>query len=190
VTKYFASAAEFKAELRLYRLGLPMLPRLLRYQAPAWIVMERVSGMPYMDVTGTFDAAILAETLAAFHFATYNEGNCLCHIDNQPRNILSHLDRFYFLDFSDSRREYPEYDVCHLLLFWAADFPPEVFNEKLQAFLPAYNARLAFRPVLWQECLSRSIESFDQRRELYHKTSGRNPLKAVEQNRKKLFNSV
>jgi len=158
-----------------------MVPALLDFCAPHWIKLQRVEGLPYLDTD--FDAKGLAESLAAFHLASFDGDKCLCHIDNQPRNILTTQDRFWFLDFSDSRREYPEFDLCHLFLFWASDLPGEAFAHKLESFITAYNAYLPIRKEVWGDCLSRGIVVFDQRRNQYQKPLGKNPEQVVLQNR-------
>lgn len=181
VIKYFSSESCFATELGVYNLNLPMLPKLIGFCEPNWIKLSRVSGTPYLDTD--FDAAILARTILAFHLASFDGVKCICHIDNQPRNILAEGDRFWFLDFSDSCIDYPEFDLCHLLLFWASDLPGGVFAGKLRAFLSAYDAGLAIRSEFWRECLHRSIEVFDQRRDIYRKSLGKNPVPVVLQNR-------
>ncbi len=161
-----------------------MLPQLIEFHEPDWLKLQRVGGLPYLD--GDFSAPALGQVLASFHLATFDGDKCLCHIDNQPRNILADEGKFWFLDFSDSRFDYPEFDLCHLLLFWAADLPEAVFEAKLPAFLSAYNAKLPLRQTLWQPCLSLAIDSFDARRLKYAKPGGKNPPELILKHRKLL----
>lgn len=154
-----------------------MLPRLLEFQEPEWIKLERVAGQPYLDLD--FSAKALGLALADFHLATWDGDKCLCHIDNQPRNILANGKKFWFLDFSDSRFDYPEFDLCHLLLFWAADLPETQFETKLRAFMSAYNAKLPLRPKPWKANLLRAIECFEARRARFSKQKGKNPPEII-----------
>lgn len=165
-----------------------MLPRLLEFQEPEWIKLERVAGQPYLDLD--FTAKALGLALADFHLATWDGDKCLCHIDNQPRNILADGKKFWFLDFSDSSFDYPEFDLCHLLLFWAADLPCPVFETKLQAILAEYNSRLHLRSELWQACLHRAMVSFDARRMKFAKNQGKNPPELILKHRQLLATSL
>ncbi len=183
--KYFNSEACFWAELQVYKLALPMLPRLLDYCEPEWIKLERISGQPYLDTD--FDPRELAKILAAFHLSSFDGDKCLCHIDNQPRNILAAGKQYYLIDFSDSHSDYPEFDLCHLLLFWAAELPSGVFQDKLKVSIEAYNAMLPLRKVIWKDSILRAIEVFDSRRKRFNKATGKNPPNIIEQNRKLLF---
>jgi serine/threonine protein kinase len=175
VKKYFDAPAAFSAELDAYQLALPMIPSLIAYQEPDWILCSRIEGIPYLDSVTELDYGLLGTTIAAFHLATWQDGRCLCHIDNQPANILRSSEGFYLIDFSDSRRDFPERDITHQLLFWAADMPQELLLARCNAFLAAYTAVLALLPKLWQTCLSESIAVFDSRRANFQKPGGKNP---------------
>lgn len=165
-----------------------MLPKLLGYCEPEWIKLEKISGQPYLDTD--FNSGELAKTLAAFHLSSFNGDKCLCQIDNQPCNILAAGRQYYLIDFSDSRYDFPEFDLCHLLLFWAADLPSGVFREKLGIFCEAYNALLPLRPVIWVESMQRATGVFDTRRKRFNKSSGKNPPITTEHNRNLLFSCL
>lgn len=185
--KYFASAQEFQKELKVYLLDSPMVPELMASQKPDWIKMERIFGIPYLDSKDGFDAAKLGLCLAGFHNTTLKAGKCLCHIDNQPANILLKGNSFYFIDFSDSRIDFPERDVTHLLLFWAADMPHNKFCEYVTSFISMYSVFLKINPKNWQSCLQESIACFDSRREKFNKPGGKTTPEEQEKNRKFLF---
>lgn len=183
VKKYFDTPLEFKAELKVYQLALPMIPKLIAYQEPDWILCNRIEGVPYLDSISELDFGLLGATIAAFHLATWQDGRCLCHIDNQPANILATSEGFFLIDFADSSRDFPERDITHLLLFWAADMPEKPFRESCSCFLSAYTSVLALSPKLWQTCLSESIVAFDSRRAHFQKPGGKNPAELQIANR-------
>lgn len=175
VIKRFADARDFEREYAVYRLGLPMVPRLLEYREPEWISLERVTGQAYLDgAFGRDEATALALTLAAFHQATLAPGLCLCHWDNQPRNILRSGSVYHLIDFSESRRDCPEADLTHLLLFWAAEFAPARFRDLLEPFLAAYRNVIPLSGERWIDALAQSRERFELRRARY----GRRPRHA------------
>lgn len=167
-----------------------MLPKLLDYQiSPAQITLQRIQGHPYLDLADGFSPNTLAQTLAAFHLATLNKGKCLCHIDNQPRNVLEAKDQIYLIDFSDSLVDFPERDITHLLLFWAADLPQDKFNLLTASFMEEYSQIVPLSHQLWQHYLGQSIGIFDSRRKLYNK-SGKNPPEIQTANRNRLAKSL
>ena len=165
VRKYFADPEEYARELAVYGRRLPQTPALLGFSAPEWIELARIDGLPYLDLGLTEkDASRLARTIAAFHKSTLENGLCLCHWDNQPRNILRADSTFYLIDFSESRIARPEDDLSHLMLFWASEFPPPTLQKLAQAFILDYQEFFPLSPAQWQLSLAQSIERFDQRR--------------------------
>jgi len=183
VVKHFGNAVQFERELEVYRSGLPMLPRLLSFHRPFSITLERLEGRPYLDLLSLETVPLLAETIALFHRSTYAEGTCICHHDNQPRNILLTGKRFYLIDFSETRRDPPESDLTHLLLFWAEEFDPPAFELLCRSFLTLYLDRLPVEFHRWQRCLGASILRFDLRRALYRGPASRTFSPRVQQNR-------
>ncbi len=168
VIKRFSDPEDYFRELRVYQAGLPLVPRLLRCGERQWIEMERIAGLPYLDQAfGPRDAAQLAATLAQFHGAWFSEDICLCHWDNQPKNILRAGEAFHFIDFSDSRLAPPEADLSHLFLFWAAEFPLEAVKTLCEAFLEAYAKIITLDPQRWETALKQSLERFSNRRKLH-----------------------
>jgi tRNA A-37 threonylcarbamoyl transferase component Bud32 len=181
VVKHFSVRDEFYAEAYAYGLVLPMLPMLYEFKEPHWLRMERIEGTPYLD-TG-INIPALALTIASFHAVTYLDGLCLCHIDNQPRNILHSPNGYYLIDFADSRMDYPERDITHLLLFWAADMPSTLFKSSCTSFLKHYTKLVALTNDKWKQCLEKSITAFDTRRSLYRKPGGKNAPEIQAENR-------
>jgi len=190
----------YYAELRVYQLSLPMLPTLLACHpssvAPTdnpetgcelpnkeyWIKLQRIHGIPYLDMPEGFNPDMLAQTIAEFHLAALHNDKCLCHIDNQPRNILFSQNRFYLIDFSDCRFDYPERDITHLLLFWAAEMPESSFIPMATGFIDTYRQLIPLSALRWQKCLLQSISAFDSRRLKYNK-HGKNPIETQTANR-------
>jgi hypothetical protein len=173
VIKHFNDPKHFQAELYAYQAGLRMLPDLLDFQVPQWIKIEKVKGIPYLDRLDYFYPELLAETYANFHLATLKNDKCLCHVDNSPKNILFCQGKYYFIDFADSRFEYPERDITHLLLFWAADFPADYFKYALETFLNGYLSFVILNSERWNSYLKSNIILFDQRRKLHSKKTGK-----------------
>jgi tRNA A-37 threonylcarbamoyl transferase component Bud32 len=168
VTKYFGNAAAFTRELRVYKLGLPMTPRLLACTGPERITLEKITGTAYLDgLLNENGASRLAQTIARFHAHTREDGKCLCHWDNQPRNILDCNGAYYLIDFAESRISFPEDDITHLMLFWASEFTMAHMEELARAFIAAYTKTIPLDPERWRISLSRSIERFDRRRSLH-----------------------
>ncbi len=165
VVKRFADPEAYFRELGVYKLGLEMTPRLIDFREPEWIRLERVCGLPYLDCPlDTCTVGLLARTIASFHLSTRNGQNCLCHWDNQPRNILLGNGRFHFVDFSDSRLARPEDDLTHLLLFWAGEFSADRMETLAAEFIAAYRTIQPLDPLQWKNSLANSILRFDQRR--------------------------
>lgn len=162
----------------------PLVPDILASQKPEWIKMERIFGVPYLNAPDGFDAECLGLSLAGFHNASMKGDKCLCHIDNQPANILLAGASFFFIDFSDSRMDYPERDVTHLLLFWAAEMEHERFCADVSAFLAIYAFFGTISSQRWQSCLQESIEAFDARRALFNKPGAKVSPGELGKNRK------
>lgn len=206
VTKFFDSIHEFQNELRVYQSELPNTPKLVEYSDvdPVNICIRRVWGTPYLD-NPEFPIDLLASSIAKFHLATFNisteqvatckvwnhkshERQCLCHYDNQPRNILYDGLQYTFIDFSDSRFDFPETDVSHLLLFWAHEYGISTFTSHCLSFIHEYMQHLKLDAKHWHECLEHSILRFDERRKKYCKQAPIQPMGVINQNRIFLFN--
>ncbi|HPS60823.1 MAG TPA: hypothetical protein PLE33_06125 [Candidatus Cloacimonas sp.] len=183
VIKCFSNPKHFQAELFAYQSGLEMLPQLLDYAEPNWIKMERIWGIPYLDNLMNFKPALLAETIAHFHLATYHNGNCLCHIDNAPKNILFCSGKYYFIDFAESNYACPEVDITHLLLFWAADFPYALLQSSVLSFIISYLSILKLDSARWHNSLLDNISLFDSRRYIFSKPPGKQPIDVQTANR-------
>lgn len=175
ITKLFDDFEQYQNELKVYSLNIPHVPRMLShgeangFDGGIWtITTNRVKGKPYLD-DPSFDASRLATSLAEFHSFSLSKGKCLCHMDNQPKNILLSGNEFFFVDFSDSRVDYPETDVSHLLLFWAEEFTYMEFIAIAGCFLNSYQQIIALDSKRWTKQLKLSISRFDFRRTMFYK---------------------
>lgn len=185
VTKYFADPRAFARELEVYLRCLPMVPSLIDFQEPDWIRMERSGGQPYLDWELTQEQIdSLAATIARFHLGSLEGGRCLCHWDNQPRNILFDGASFHLLDFSDSRRASPEDDLTHLLLFWASEYLPSRMDILSQSFVSSYQNLIPLNSAQWPLSLADSISRFDSRRAQFCSSPPHQSRSTVVKNRK------
>jgi len=146
-----------------------------------YITTKRIKGKAYLDAAN-FSAGDLAKAIAEFHQAGSKGDRCLCHYDNQPQNILMSGSDYYFIDFSDSKIDYPEADISHLLLFWAEEFGYMDFIGLAISFIDSYQTIIPLDAKRWQRYLRKSILRFDHRRVTHHKTAtqglaGRSHLK-------------
>ena len=165
VYKYFSDPGAYHREMAVYSLALSQTPKLKRWNEPDLIVLEQVLGTPYLDLPlDTRICILLADTISAFHLATLREGRCICHWDNQPRNILVKDATCWLIDFSDSREAAPEDDISHLLLFWAGEFETHSFQKLAQEFITRYLQFVTLSPDTWKPACKRSVERFDERR--------------------------
>ncbi|HQQ67496.1 MAG TPA: phosphotransferase [Candidatus Cloacimonadota bacterium] len=191
VRKCFLRKEEYLRELAVYQSALPHVPLLLDHgkalsistsvndanaspskhseQYGYYLRIQRIMGVPYLDLS-SFNAAALGRALSEFHLASRRkDGTCLCHIDNQPKNILLADTGYWLIDFSDSRIGHPEEDISHLLLFWAAEFSLLLFSDKLEQFLPGYLPGIKLENQLWKDAYLASEQRFDERRSKYGK---------------------
>ena len=169
VIKRFRFPEEYFRELSVYSLGLEITAPLLERQEPDWIAIGRVEGIPYLNSDAGFDTALLARSVAILHGAVTDGKLCLCHIDNQPANILWDGHRYMLLDFADSRMDLPETDISHLLLFWAEEYRPQRFELLAKRFIKAYLAIRGLDPEAWGRCLEQSRTRVHTRRALFSK---------------------
>lgn len=176
VSKLFTDKELYDRELLVYHLTPPHVPDLLSAndaevmgQKLYYITTKRIKGQAYLDQPN-FSATELGAALAAFHAFTYKAGKCLCHIDNQPQNILLAGSKYYFIDFSDSRYDFPEVDISHLLLFWAEEYPFVDFISHAGSLLNRYQEDITLERSRWSRSLKESIIRFDERRAKYNKS--------------------
>lgn len=169
VLKHFSSPDAFNAEIRVYRSNLPMCPNLLNVKAPLWINLQKLEGIAYLNQAEGFDPVALAKLIASFHLNFMEDELTLCHWDNSPGNILACGERYYLIDFEESRYEYPEHDLSHLMLFWLEAFEETVFQQKKNAFLKAYQTQIPLSEERWTEAVNSSLERFIQRRKQHKK---------------------
>lgn len=164
VIKRFERPEECHRELGVYELGLEFTPMLIESRPLEWIAISKEAGIPYLNSDSGFDTVLLARTVAALHKAAERDGLCLCHVDNQPANILWNGQRYVLIDFADSRMDHPESDISHLLLFWAEEYEPELFGRLAAEFINTYHLLHPLDQSLWRQCLSRSRDRFYERR--------------------------
>lgn len=169
VLKSFKSPDAFNAELAVYRSSLPFCPKLFNHKAPFWLSLQRLDAVSYLDSDESFDPVALAEVISAFHLNFMEDELTLCHWDNSPGNILACGERYYLIDFEESRYEYPEHDLSHLMLFWVEAYEEPVFQQKKNAFLKAYQTKIPLSEERWTEAVNSSLERFIQRRKQHKK---------------------
>ena len=92
---------------------------------------------------------------------------------NKPYFIINQKVLLYpiilFIDFSDWQFQPKEYDLVRFLLFWAAIFPYDKFQEKATMFFDSYNQLFAIDYSLIQKFLHPAIVEFDTRRKKYNR---------------------
>ncbi len=167
VIKRFCAADAFWRELEVYQKHLAVTPRLLDNDAPHSITMERIDGIPYLDTSHRIPTKLLAEAISMLHNSRTDNDRCLCHVDNQPKNILLGKDRVYLIDFADAGMDLPEADISHLMLFWAEQFTYQQMETLCHGFLDAYHGSIPLSALRWTKCLPQSIERFDARRRMF-----------------------
>lgn len=175
VSKLFTDKELFERELLVYQLAPPHVPDLISAgqaeimgQKLFYITAKRIKGKAYLDLPN-FSTSALGAALADFHAFSFKAEKCLCHIDNQPQNILLAGDKYYFIDFSDSRRDFPEADITHLLLFWAEEYRYMDFITHAGSLLNRYQNDITLNRIRWSLFLKQSITRFDERRAKYNK---------------------
>ena len=183
VVKHFNDPTHFRRELLVYQKNLAVTPKLLEYDTPRTIVLERLDAIPYLDVQPRFPAQLLAEAIAVLHGSETDSERCFCHIDNQPKNILMSHNRCYLIDFADSKLDLPETDLTHLMLFWAEIYSPEIMAEICIAFLKYYIGPVKLQAPRWEHCLKSSIRRFDKRRRKFRPSHVCANSAQTEQNR-------
>lgn len=175
--KVCRSKRAFSNELFIYESAYPYKADLIEIRKPNNLVLNKISGIPYLDVTDFSDEMIskLAKTISKFHILVQVEGKVLCHWDNQPRNILwnEKEKRFYLVDFEDIRIAYPEADVAHLFLFWAEVKNYESFIANVNLFINKYQKTIRLNPIHWRDELRKAKNRFDARRRKYLKLEKR-----------------
>jgi len=165
VIKYFSSTDTYWREFKVYERGLPMVPELISYEEPKWIEIGYIEGEPYLNMLPEPELIyLLADTLGNFHRATRTDNLCLCHWDNQPSNILYSQNHIWLIDFSESKFSFPEDDITHLLLFWCAEFSPDILLTLIEKFIYRYQIHLPLDANIWQDALTRSLKRFNLRR--------------------------
>ncbi len=169
VIKRFGDPEAFNRELRVYRLGLPCCPKMLDYGKENWLIIQFIDGSPYVDVRRSLDYTLLGRTIADFHNATGTKDQVLCHIDNNPKNILLRAGQFYLIDFEDSEMAAPETDLSHLVLFWLGILPHQDIAPAFNALISGYRSQAPLNKGVWPIALEQSRLRFIKRRQEYNK---------------------
>lgn len=164
VIKHFDDPVSCQKELSVYTLGLPVVPRLLADHSPVSLELELIHGCHFADDPGVFDPVILAKAVACLHGAFRQGDKCLCHWDNNPKNILISEGKVYLIDFADICIEYPEYDLTHLLLFWFGSVAEDTLRQAINAFVSSYRELLPIDAPRWNGAIPESLERFIGRR--------------------------
>ncbi|HOH98488.1 MAG TPA: phosphotransferase [Candidatus Cloacimonadota bacterium] len=199
VIKLFSEEAQFQRELAVYISQPPHVSRLLDYGDAGsgipegygnYIRCQRIQGKPYLDHPDSFQADLLGTSIARFHQYSYDGTSALCHIDNQPKNILYDGNGYWLVDFSDSRHEVPEYDLTHLFLFWVEEFPTPHLQHYVISFLTAYAEIIQPRAQAWRGCMIANVRRFDERRGRFNHLARKLPEAEVNSSREWLIDSL
>ncbi|MCD4828354.1 MAG: hypothetical protein K8R90_02850 [Candidatus Cloacimonetes bacterium] len=169
VIKRFDDHEHFLREKRVYDAHPDFAPTLLSDNGSDMIIIERVPGIPLIECD-TPDFHMAGGLLADLHMFQRHKEMALTMVDTNPRNFLQGSSRGWLIDFSHIALDYPEPDLIHFLLFWAANQPHDAFMHTCQVFIGAYRARLPLDPGRWLSALPAVIQRFDQRRQRYGKS--------------------
>ncbi len=83
-----------------------------------------------------FDEEKLERDFAAFcRYLSAEKNSCFMYRDFQSRNVMWHDENPYFIDFQGGRKGVPAYDVASFLYQAKANFPADLREELLQAYL-------------------------------------------------------
>ena len=200
VIKLFCIEAQYHRELAVYSSQAPHIPQLLDYGEVAdskdhipgynWFIRcRRINALPYLDFQNGFHPDLMGTAIARFHQHSFDGNQALCHIDNQPRNILFDGSGYWLVDFSDSRFEVPEYDLTHLFLFWVEEFPTPLMQNYVLSFLADYTELIQPRAQEWQASLAINIKRFAERRNRFNRQARKRPEPELDSGREWLNNS-
>lgn len=199
VIKLFREEAQYQRELAVYTTQPPHVPMLMGHGQDGsglsegygyYIRCQRIQGKPYLDHPDSFQADLLGTSIARFHQHSFDGSSALCHIDNQPKNILYDGNGYWLVDFSDSRLEAPEYDLTHLFLFWVEEFSTPQMQHYVISFLSAYAKIIQPRAQAWRGCMIANIKRFDERRGRFNHLARKLPEADVRSSREWLIDSL
>lgn len=173
--KLCTSARAFVNETRIYDKNLDCTPKLISALPPREIILQKVDGCPYMGHPSGWNPALLGQTIAHYHSSFYDGQKTLCHHDNQPGNILYTGERYYLIDFSETLWEYPEHDISHLHLFWAAEMPLDALCQAVTQFMDSYSDIMPLSTNRLLHFQSQNIKRFDLRRLIHRKKIRHSP---------------
>ncbi|HNX00636.1 MAG TPA: phosphotransferase [Candidatus Cloacimonadota bacterium] len=168
-------------------MGLDFIPKLISYDIKGILEIELIDGVRIIDMDKP-DFVAIAAMLDKFHQVQNIENKVLCHIDNNPRNYLYDRlhDKFLMIDFSDSRVDYPEWDVIGFLLFWASIVNRIRFKEIVKEFLTGYTISRLEDEKRFEYIYHQNIFIFDERRKKYNKQESLNNPDVID-NRKSIL---
>jgi aminoglycoside phosphotransferase (APT) family kinase protein len=178
--KYFFTKKAADHERAMYLRKLVIMPPLLGAGKEAALYYLDIALIECENIwqASSPDFARIASLYAYLHNAESKNGKSLCQMDTNPQNIIYDVenDRYYLIDFAEWDWQYPEYDLIHHLLFWAAASAQKDFSNIAETFLASYKAVNGIDASKWQQLFPQITQIFDDRRARYNKsekTSGR-----------------
>ncbi|MBN1949464.1 MAG: phosphotransferase [Candidatus Cloacimonetes bacterium] len=171
VIKICRNNIEFRRELFIYERKPSFAPQLLDHNDTNTLMLEYIEGVPLTDLEQP-DFSRLAQLFVELHNLDRQADKCICLLDSNPRNFLfcEKDGRYYLVDFSEWKYDYPEADLIHFLLFWASLYPAGKFSSIFQEFLTEYRSHLPVNPIEWEILVPEMIFKFDSRRSQYFKS--------------------
>ena len=168
-----------------YKKNLAFTPRLIDFTADS-LTIELIEGKTLGEIDNP-DPRKLAHLFSKLH-SLEDKTRTICLVDTNPRNILieNDTDRYFFIDFSDWKVDYPESDLVNFLLFLASMQNIKKFQKFCKTFLKTYILYLPINHLLFSSLIPQKIVIFDQRRVKYGKIE-KNLKSKQEINRKYLF---
>ncbi len=158
------------AELSIYEQKQEITPRLISSTPDGVLEIEYLDAIQIGEMKNP-DFSHIAKLLHQFHLFKTDSDRVMCHIDNNPRNYLydAKQERYYLIDFADSRMDYREWDLTGFLLFWAAMVQRERFKKIAFDFLNGYPALKLVEKQRFADILLENICLFDERRKRFNK---------------------
>ena len=168
VIKICKSPKKFQKELYIYNMKLPFTPELLDHDNKNTLTLKYLNGIHIAELAQP-DFKKISEMYIALHSIKTKNGKCICHSDNNPKNYLFADKKYYMLDFSDWKYDFPETDLTHFLLFWASIYDAKKFHQIFHDFIKAYKSEMQINPLEWEMLLPEVIKKFDIRRVRFDK---------------------
>ena len=162
VIKICQTPKQFQKEIYIYRKNFDFTPKLLDDDGKNTLILEYI---PAKSITNLVkpNFSKIAKIIAEFHLSENKRGKCICHFDNNPKNYLF-AEKYYMLDFSNWKYDYPEIDLIHFLLFWASIYKTSQFEIIFREFISGYKKYAQINPLEWELLIPEITERFDSRR--------------------------